>query len=122
MELIREVGSVPDGINNVSDVVEIVAAFMKTCNPGIKKTAQTRTDLSKCVSIVSFAFQLVPHALTLVEMGMKVKRAKSELPNIKERVENLRQIVMKSIIPVLHPDGHVEEERMKNMLRGGYYF
>lgn len=42
-------------------------------------------------------------------MGMEMKRARSELPKIKQKIEKLGQIVMISTVPVFHPDVHKEE-------------
>ena len=46
-------------------------------------------------------------------MGMK--RAESEWPRINAIVEDLRGAIVESIIPILHPDGQVDELLVKNV-------
>ena len=79
--------------------------------------AQKAADIAKCVTIIGSLFQVVVVVATLFDLGLEMNRASKELPLMKKKVENLRESIVMSIIPVLYPNGRVEDLLMKDMFR-----
>ena len=114
-EAVEEAAPIAEGLNVLSGFVETVATVVKKSVPIAKDVAEEVADLAKCVTVVSSALQVVVICASLAEMGMEMKRAKGEWPCIHGTVEDLREEIVKSMIPILHPDGQVKERLVKNV-------
>ena len=78
---------------------------------------QRALDITKCVTIVGSLFQTVVVVATLVDLGFEMNRARKELPRMKEKLRNLQQSVVNSIIPVPHPNGTVKDLLMEDTFK-----
>ena len=74
-------------------------------------------DFAECVTVVSSALQVVVVVVcaSLAETRMEMKPAEVEWPRIYTTVEDLRGAILERMIPILHPDGQVNELLVKNV-------
>ena len=115
VEAVEEGAPVAEGLNLLSGIVETASTVVKKSVPLAKDVAEEVADFAKCVTIVSSALQVVVMCASLAEMGIEMKRGTVEWPRIRARVKDLHGAIVKSMIPVLHPEGHVDELLVKNV-------
>ena len=117
VETLEERASVAEGLDLLCGFVETVATVVKKSVPVAKDVAEEVADFAKCVTVVSSALQVVVICATLAEMGTEMKRGTIEWPRIRNRVGNLRGAIVKCMVPMLHPDGDVDELLVKNVFK-----
>ena len=138
-DYIRKVGVAPDVVDKFSGFIQTVLTFVKTCSPVSKESVekmcasiaegsgekiagavdvvQKASDIAKCVTIVGSVFQAAVVVMTLVDLGFEMNRGSKELLRIKEKVGKLRESIVKSIIPVLHPNGKVDNKLIEDVFK-----
>ena len=115
VESVEKSGPLANTVKILSGFVETVATGLKKNVPIVKDVDQEVADFAKCITVVNSTLQVVVICASLAEMGMEMNRAKGEWSRIHATVEDLRREIVKSMIPILHPDGQVNELLMKNV-------
>ena len=85
--------------------------------PVAKDVAKGVTYFAKCVPVVSSALQVVVMCASSAETGMEIRHVKVEWHFVHARLEVLPGAIVKSMIPVLHRDGQVDELLGKNVFK-----
>ena len=136
---LRNIGVITNTVDKFSAFIQSIYGFVKMCSPVNKESveklsaslaegaarnaadvasaAQKASDIAKCVTIVGSLFQVVVVSATLIDLGFEMNRGSEELPRISEKVGNLQQSIVKSIKPVLKPNGKVQEELIVDMFK-----
>lgn len=91
---------------------------MKTCAPVIKDSIEVVADVAKCVTVIGAAFQVASLSLNLLDMASEMRHGLDVLPNIRRKIEDVHKKVVECMIPILHPDGELDEELIVYVFRG----
>ena len=114
VEGVKKIVPIAIAVKVLSGFVETVGTVVKKNVPIVEDVVEEVADFAECVTVVSSALQLVVVCASLVETGMEMKRAESEWPRTNATVEDLSGAIVESMIPILHPDGQVNELLVKN--------
>lgn len=128
----------PVGIKTLADYLSSAASLVKVFAPetnlthqisdfyasstteqgtNFASTVQNVADVAKCITIIGSTFQVVALLVTVAEMVMEVHRGSKILPRILDEANQLRRVIIMSIIQVLDPRGAVKAELLQHMSR-----